>query len=203
MIRHWIVSYGTSSPQLEGSETISAIPPCQCPKMTFNMSQGFKFWSYKNHQIFQIIEDIIWGQVYHLIVYYPVMVPDFEKHKSWLILNVISGYWQGGIVGIVSPPSSWGLEVSYDTIQCLITRLHFDKIAVKVNYLGKLKSTKNSKILNLLKNGFYHSNKSSADLQSNYKSKKNSKMSKSRKLVGHSPMHYFFSKPLRIYNIFR
>ena len=59
---------------------------------------------------------------------------------------------------IVSPPSSWELEVSYDTIQYLITRLQFDIIAVKVNYLGKVKSTKNSKILNLLINSFYHSN---------------------------------------------
>ena len=83
--------------------------------------------------------------------------------------------------------SSWGLQVSYDTIQCLITRLQFDIIAVKVNYLGKVKSTKNSKILNLLINGFYHSNKSSADFQSNYKSNSNSKMSKSKKLVRNSP----------------
>ena len=113
---------------------------------------------------------------------------NLQNLKPWLMLNVISGHWQGGIGEIVSPPSSWELEVSYDTIQYLITRLQFDIIAVKVNYLGKVKSTKNSKILNLLINGFYHSNKSSADFQSNYKSNSNSKMSKSRKLVRNSPI---------------
>ena len=87
-------------------------------------------------------------------------------------------------------PSSWGLQVSYDTIQCLITRLQFDIIAVNVNYLGKVKSTENSKILNLLINGFYHSNKSSADFQRNYKLNINSKLSKSRKWVRNSPFAF-------------
>ena len=97
-------------PSAGEGETISPMSRCQCPEMIFNMSQGYKFWRFKNHQIFQIIEDIVWGSVYCLIVNYLVMVPDFEKHKSWLMLNVISGHSQRGIGEIVSPPPAEGFK---------------------------------------------------------------------------------------------
>ena len=161
MIRHWTVSNKTSSPELEGGgETIKPIPPCQCPEITFNLSQGFKFWRLKNHQIFQIIEHIIWVPVYDLIVYHLVMLPDFEKNINLgLHWGIISGHWQDGIGEILSPPSSWDLEVLYDSIKCLILRLKSDIIAVKVKYLEKVKSMKNSKIFRLWINGFYHWNR--------------------------------------------
>ena len=64
----------------------------------------------------------------------------------------------------------------------------FDKIAVKVNQPQKVKSTKNQEVLNLGKNDFYRSNHNLTYFKIKYKLKRISKMSKSRNLVGNSPL---------------
>ena len=43
------------------------------------MGEDFNFKRFKNHKILKIIEYIILGPVYDLIVHYLVMVPDFEN----------------------------------------------------------------------------------------------------------------------------
>ena len=65
-----------------------------------------------------------------------------------------------------------------------------DKIAVKVNYPQNVKSMKNQEVLDFGKNGFYRSKHNLMYFWIKYKTKRISQMSKSRKLVGKSPIFF-------------
>ena len=98
-----------------------------------------------------------------------------DNTKPWLTLNVISGHEKS--------------ETS-EYFKLSQTRSHdskFEIISVNVNHLEKVKSIKHPEILNPEKMFLPIWNQQSTDFQNNLKSKRNSKMSKWRNLVGKSP----------------
>ena len=78
----WILLYETVGPQLGGHWTISPIPPCIWPEMTFTLSRGFAYMNLENHRILKISEYNNRGSVYEYMIHYLVMVSYFGKNLS-------------------------------------------------------------------------------------------------------------------------
>merc|ERR1711917_4679 len=91
-------------------------------------------------------------------------------------------------VPLFYPPPAESLNFHMKVSNARSQDSKYEKIAVKVNHPQKVKSAENKKILNFGKNDFYRSNHNLTYFKITYKSKSSSKMSKSRKLLGNSPI---------------
>ena len=99
-------------------------------------------------------------------------------------------FWRWKSVQLLNPPPAEGLNFHIKQSTIRSHDYTFKIIAVKVNDLWKVKSSKFSKNLHLRKNWVYCCNQNSTRFQNKQKLQGNSKMSKLRKLDGKSPFFY-------------
>ena len=81
----------------------------------------------------------------------------FEKVKHSLLSDMIPGHYKSGIGSFFHPPPAESLNFRMKLSNAQSNDSEFDKFAVKVNRVQKVKSTKNQERLNFGINGFYRS----------------------------------------------